>query len=129
MEIKDTVLNMLDTGFYHEISDVKAGMNDSDHIEYLDQLELGLLKLANHTIKQNYDKFKELPESILLNKYKPMGFRLNSLVTFINDFVISLSADIEDILSNCYLEGYNLNIDLNKLILDNMQNTYAQLLK
>lgn len=129
MENKDTILHMLDTEFIHEISDIKDTMNDYDNIRYLYQLELSLLKLVNHTIKQNYEKFKELPESLLLSPYEPMGIRLNNLVTFIHGFVVELSASIEDILSNCYLEGYNLNIDLNKLILDSMQDTYAQLLK
>lgn len=129
MENKDTILHMLDTEFIHEISDIKDTMNDYDNIRYLYQLGLSLLKLANHTIKQNYEKFKELPESLLLSPYESMGVRLNNLVTFIHGFVVELSASIEDILSNCYLEGYNLNIDLNKLILDSMQDTYAQLLK
>ena len=129
METKETILRMLDTEFTHEISDVKDTMNDSDNIRYLYQLELSLLKLANHTIKQNYERFRELPESLLLSPYEPMGIRLSNLGEFIHVFVVELSASLEDVLSNCYLEGYNLNIDLNKLILDSMQNTYAQLLK
>ena len=129
METKETILRMLDTEFTHEISDIKDTMNDSDSIRYLYQLELSLLKLANHTINQNYERFKELPESLLLSPYEPMGIRLNNLVNFIHDFVVDLSASIEDVLSNCYLEGYNLNIDLNKIILDSMQDNYAQLLK
>lgn len=128
METKEIILRMLDTEFTHEISDIKDVMNDSDNIRYLYQLELNLLKLANHMIKQNYERFKELPESLLLSPYEPMGIRLNNLGTFIHEVVVELSASLEDILSNCYLEGYNLNIDLNKLILDSMQNTYAQLL-
>lgn len=129
METKEIILRMLNTEFTHEISDIKDTMNDSKSIRYLYQLELSLLKLTNHTIKQNYERFKELPESLLLSPYEPMGIRLNSLGTFIHDFVVELSASIEDVLSNCYIEGYNLNIDLNKLILDSMQDTYAQLLK
>lgn len=129
METKQTILHMLDTEFTHEISDVKYTMNDSGNMRYLYQLELSLLKLANHTIKQNYERFKELPESLLLSPYEPMGIRLNNLGAFIHGFVVALSASLEDTLSNCYLEGYNLNIDLNKLILDSMQDTYAQLLK
>lgn len=129
METKETILHMLDTEFTHEISDIKDVMNDSDSIRYLYQLELNLLKLANHMIKQNYERFKELPESLLLSPYEPMGIRLNNLVTFIHGFVVGLSASLEDVLSNCYLEGYNLNIDMNKLLLDSMQDTYAQLLK
>lgn len=129
METKEIILRMLNTEFTHEISDIKDTMNDSKSIRYLYQLELSLLKLTNHTIKQNYERFKELPESLLLSPYEPMGIRLNNLGTFIHDFVVELSASIEDVLSNCYIEGYNLNIDLNKLILDSMQDTYAQLLK
>lgn len=130
MDTKETILHMLDTEFIHEISDIKDTMNnDSEGIKYLYQLELSLLKLANHMIKQNYERFKELPESLLLSPYELMGIRLNNLVTFIHDFVVDLATSLEDILSNCYLEGYNLNIDLNKLILDSMQDTYAQLLK
>ena len=130
MDTKETILHMLDTEFIHEISDIKDTMNnDSEGIKYLYQLELSLLKLANHMIKQNYERFKELPESLLLSPYELMGIRLNNLVAFIHDFVVDLSDSLEDILSNCYLEGYNLNIDLNKLILDSMQDTYAQLLK
>lgn len=129
MDTKETILHMLDTEFTHEISDIKDVMNDSDSIRYLYQLELNLLKLANHMIKQNYERFKELPESLLLSPYEPMGIRLSNLGTFIHGVVVELSNSIEDILSNCYLEGYNLNIDLNKLILDSMQDTYAQLLK
>lgn len=129
METEETILRMLDTEFTHEISDVKDTMNDSDNIRYLYQLELNLLKLANHMIKQNYERFKELPESLLLSPYEPMGIRLNNLGTFIHEVVVDLSDSLEDILSNCYLEGRNLNIDLNKLILDSMQDTYAQLLK
>ena len=129
METKEIILRMLDTEFTHEISDIKDVMNDSDSIRYLSQLELNLLKLANHMIKRNYERFKELPESLLLSPYEPMGIRLNNLGTFIHEVVVDLSDSLEDILSNCYLEGCNLNIDLNKLILDSMQNTYAQLLK
>lgn len=129
METKEIILRMLNTEFTHEISDIKDTMNDSKSIRYLYQLELSLLKLTNHTIKQNYERFKELPESLLLSPYEPMGIRLNNLGTFIHDFVVELSVSIEDVLSNCYIEGYNLNIDLNKLILDSMQDTYAQLLK
>lgn len=130
METKETILHMLDTELTQEVSDIKdTMMNDSDSIRYLYQLELTLLKLANHMIKQNYERFKELPESLLLSPYEPMGIRLNNLDTFIHGIVVELSASLEDILSNCYLEGYNLNIDLNKLILDSMQDTYAQLLK
>lgn len=130
MDTKETILHMLDTEFIHEISDIKDTMNnDSEGIKYLYQLELSLLKLANHMIKQNYERFKELPESLLLSPYEPMGIRSSNLGTFIHGVVVELSASLEDILSNCYLEGYNLNIDLNKLILDSMQNTYAQLLK
>lgn len=129
METKETILRMLDTEFTHEISDIKDVMNDSDSIRYLYQLELNLLKLSNHMIKQNYERFKELPESLLLSPYEPMGIRLSNLGTFIHGVVVELSTSLEDILSNCYLEGYNLNIDFNKLILDSMQNTYAQLLK
>lgn len=129
MDTKETILHILDTEFIHEISDIKDIMNDSDSIRYLYQLELNLLKLANHMIKQNYERFKELPESLLLSSYEPMGIRLSNLGTFIHGVVVELSASLEDILSNCYLEGCNLNIDLNKLILDSMQNTYAQLLK
>ena len=129
MDTKETILHILDTEFIHEISDIKDIMNDSDSIRYLYQLELNLLKLANHMIKQNYERFKELPESLLLSSYEPMGIWLSNLGTFIHGVVVELSASLEDILSNCYLEGCNLNIDLNKLILDSMQNTYAQLLK
>lgn len=129
METKETILHMLDTEFTHEISDIKDVMNDSDSIKYLYQLELNLLKLANHMIKQNYERFKELPESLLLSPYEPMGIRLSNLGIFIHGVVVELSTSLEDILSNCYLEGYNLNIDMNKLILDSMQDTYAQLLK
>lgn len=129
METKEIILRMLDTEFTHEISDIKDVMNDSDSIRYLYQLELNLLKLANHMIKRNYERFKELPESLLLSPYEPMGIRLNNLGTFIHEVVVDLSDSLEDILSNCYLEGRNLNIDLNKLILDSMQDTYAQLLK
>ena len=129
METKEIILRMLDTEFTHEISDIKDVMNDSDNIRYLYQLELNLLKLANHMIKRNYERFKELPESLLLSPYEPMGIRLNNLGTFIHEVVVDLSDSLEDILSNCYLEGRNLNIDLNKLILDSMQDTYAQLLK
>lgn len=130
MNTKKMILNLINTELDRVIKDTDEAVGLASETDALiNQTTFCLLKLAKHTINENYRTFRVIPESILLNTYVPFSARLDKVTTLVSLTANNLATTLNTVLVDCYAKGTGLNIDLNKIILDSMQKCYAQLLK